>query len=162
MSTVKFPTDFAIDFAEQVGLTDTRTYKNAIGTAQMINRAGFSKEDQDIIEGNATELYQRLASFQKIASVLPYEKAVIVYNGFLDLTEEQAEMLKVIAELTPSWVKGEITELLLDMIHRDPKSAASIATAITQTMNGGNYSKEGGKDSAGAAVKSFYLELTGE
>jgi hypothetical protein len=170
----KFPSPVAVMLASSVGLTDSRCWPSRnddmrmgayFGPMYHSLRSEYTTEEREAIEMVASYQFMRLATFQKVAAVLPFEKAMLIYKGE-ELTEEQLNILKLIAEITPGYLKADIAEQLVHMLPRDVKSAAAIATALMAAINGGDFGDEASKKKltkqAEGIVKSFYMEMTSE
>ena len=189
LSAKKLPSAFATDLAKQVGLLDTGfkgfTPNDYAGGHLMYWRSSkgevVSEVDVDnsfkkLTEKDKNKFWEcetqvsRLEMFQKLALTARYDVAIKVYTG-IKLKEEQEEVLKLIAELTPAWVRGELADHLLTIAassngKTDNRSLANIANAILDTLDfesgGGSKRASDAKGGGSGIIKQFFMELTTE
>ena len=159
-----FPTDFAADLAESVGLfsykrlheyeEDLHSIRplppDANWADKFVEQAKKSKVQQAEEEG------MRLREFQQLAVYGSFEEALYAYTN-QEITEDQAKVLAKIHESTQTWVKGSVADKAIQMLKKseDPKLIKEMSILLLETL-GTSSSGPATKDKAQAVRRLVY------
>jgi hypothetical protein len=161
-----YPTDFAVALAKQCKLLPADLFivnhYNGIHLHSVPVEEAERTAKQQIDLDAAQEMFSTFALFQQMTALVPYEKAVRVFVR-VKLTKAQQENLKLIAELTPLWVKGEVADKLLIAISDskiDQKSIHLLSETLLKALDTGvvptNLPNTPG---GGTGIKEFWMGL---